>query len=153
MTDKVTIELSEGLMQLPIVSPAPIVSAHAQAFRHFFNDVRQFDHFQNYLTGLIVLENKSLANISRCILESADKTNLSRFLSASPWQPREINRFRIEYLLAQTVSIRLGASESYLIFDDTLCEHEGSLFEYVDRHYDHCDGTYPLAHNLVTSHY
>jgi Transposase DDE domain len=23
----------------------------------------------------------------------------------------------------------------------------------VDRHYDHCDGSYPLAHNLVTSHY
>ncbi|NJR53118.1 MAG: hypothetical protein HC780_29745, partial [Leptolyngbyaceae cyanobacterium CSU_1_3] len=29
----------------------------------------------------------------------------------------------------------------------------GNLFEYVERHYDHCDGTYPLAHNLVTSHY
>ena len=72
-------------MQLPIVSPASIVSAHAQVFRHFFNDIQQFDHFQNYLTGLIVLENKSLANISRCMLESADKTNLSRFLSASPW--------------------------------------------------------------------
>ncbi|NJR53119.1 MAG: hypothetical protein HC780_29750 [Leptolyngbyaceae cyanobacterium CSU_1_3] len=50
-------------MQLPIVAPAPIVSAHAEAFRHLFSDVRQFEHFQNYLTGLIVLENKSLANI------------------------------------------------------------------------------------------
>jgi hypothetical protein len=29
----------------------------------------------------------------------------------------------------------------------------GGVFEYVSRHYDHCDGTYPLAHNLVTSHY
>ena len=143
MTGKVTIELSEEPMQLPIVSPAPIVSAHAQEFRHFFNDIQQFEHFQNYLTGLIVLENKSLANISRCILESADKTNLSRFLSVSPWQPREINQFRIKYMLAQTVSMRVAASESYLIFDDTLCEHVGSLFEYVDRHYDHCDGTYP----------
>jgi hypothetical protein len=28
----------------------------------------------------------------------------------------------------------------------------GSLFEYVDRHYDHADNRYPLAHNLVTSH-
>jgi hypothetical protein len=32
-----------------------------------------------------------------------------------------------------------------------LCEHVGSLFEYVDRHYDHCDNRYPLAHNVVTS--
>ena len=37
--------------------------------------------------------------------------------------------------------------------DDTLCEHVGSLFEYVDRHYDHADARYPLAHNPVTSHY
>jgi SRSO17 transposase len=83
-------------MQLPIVAAAPIVSAHAQAFRHLFNDIRQFEHFQNYLSGLIILENKSLANISRCILESADKTNLSRFLSESPWQPQAVNRFRIQ---------------------------------------------------------
>src|SRR5439155_1480112 len=27
------------------------------------------------------------------------------------------------------------------------------LFEYVDRHYNHGDDTYPLAHNPVTSHY
>jgi hypothetical protein len=29
----------------------------------------------------------------------------------------------------------------------------GSLFDYVDRHYNHSDGTYPLAHNPVTSFY
>jgi Transposase DDE domain len=34
-----------------------------------------------------------------------------------------------------------------------LCEHVGNLFAYVDRHYNHGDGTYPLAHNPVTSHY
>ena len=59
----------------------------------------QFRHFQNYLTGLMVLENKSLANISRCILDSADKTNLSRFLSQASWSKEEINRQRIEDLL------------------------------------------------------
>jgi len=71
-------------MQLPIVAAAPIVKTHAPAFRHLFNDVRQYENFQHYLTGLIVLENKSLSNISRCILDSADKSNLSRFMSESP---------------------------------------------------------------------
>jgi SRSO17 transposase len=140
-------------MQLPIVAYAPIVSEHAQAFRHLFNDVRQYQNFQNYLTGLIVLENKSLANISRCILNSADKSNLSRFMGEAPWQPTEVNRFRIEYVMGQTIGVRMVPTESYFILDDPLCEHVGSLFEYVDRHYDHCDGSYPLAHNLVTSHY
>jgi SRSO17 transposase len=140
-------------MQLPIIAPAPIVSKHAQVFRPLFNDVRQYQNFQNYVTGLIVLENKSLANISRCIINSADKSNLSRFMSESPWQPTEVNRVRLDYMMEQTAGIRMAASESYFILDDTLCEHVGSLFEYVDRHYDHCDGSYPLAHNLVTSHY
>jgi hypothetical protein len=39
------------------------------------------------------------------------------------------------------------------VIDDTLCEHVGSLFDYVDCHYNHSDGTYPLAHNPVTSLY
>jgi hypothetical protein len=39
------------------------------------------------------------------------------------------------------------------LLDDTLCEHVGSLFEYIDHHYNHGDSTYPLAHNPITSHY
>ena len=140
-------------MQLPIVKPAPIVKTHALVFRHLFENQCQFRHFQNYLTGLMVLENKSLANISRCMLESADKTNLSRFLSQAPWSDQKVNNERIKYLLNQTANHRQTAEESYLILDDTLCEHVGSLFEYVDRHYNHSNHSYPLAHNLVTSHY
>jgi DDE superfamily endonuclease len=140
-------------MQLPIVAPAPLVSEHRQVFRDLFCDERQFQHLQNYLTGRLVLENKSLANISRCILDSADKTNLSCFLSTAPWSPSAVNERRVEYLLAQTVNLRRAAKDSCLIVDDTLCEHVGSLIEYVDRHYNHSDNTYPLAHNLVTSHY
>jgi hypothetical protein len=60
------------------VAPAPIVTAHAGAFRDLFENRRQFQHFRNYLTGLMVLPNKSMANIARCVVESADKTNLSR---------------------------------------------------------------------------
>jgi hypothetical protein len=50
-------------MQLPIVAPAPAVIAHADAFRDLFENRCQFRHFQHYLTGLMVLPNKSLANI------------------------------------------------------------------------------------------
>src|SRR5712692_8626727 len=60
----------QHLMQLPIVAPAPVVTAHADVFRDLFENRCQFQHFQNYLTGLIVLDNKSLANITRCVLES-----------------------------------------------------------------------------------
>jgi SRSO17 transposase len=140
-------------MQLPIVVPAPIVTAHADIFRDLFENRCQFHHFQNYLTGLIVLDNKSLANITRCVLESADKTNLSRFFSEAPWFQERVNDRRLTYLLQQTQAVRGPKADSVLILDDTLCEHVGSLFDYVDRHYNHGDDTYPLAHNPVTSYY
>lgn len=140
-------------MQLPIVAPAPIVSQHAEAFKDLFENQKQYRHFQNYLTGLIVLPNKSMANISRCILDSADKTNLSRFMSESPWFQDQVNHRRLRYLHQETKLVRKSKSESALVIDDSLCEHVGSLFEYVDRHYDHADDSYPIAHNPVTSHY
>src|SRR2546422_511934 len=140
-------------MQLPIVAPAPLVTAHADVFRDLFENRCQFHHFQNYLTGLIVLDNKSLTNITRCVLESADKTNLSRFFSEAPWFQEQINDRRIAYLLQQTKGVRSPKADAALILDDPLCEHVGSLFDYVDRHDNHGDDTYPLAHNPVTSHY
>jgi DDE superfamily endonuclease len=140
-------------MELPIVGPAPIVADHAAVFRDLFDNQRQFRHFQHYLTGLIVLPNKSMANIARCILDSADKTNLSRFLSEAPWREDAVNRRCIHFMLQQTKPHRRHRGESLVVLDDTLCEHVGSLFDYVDRHYNHSDGTYPLAHNPVTSFY
>jgi DDE superfamily endonuclease len=141
------------MMELPIVAPAPVVAEHAAVFRDLFDSQCQFRHFQYYLTGLIVLPNKSMANMARCILDSADKTNVSRFLSEAPWREAEVNRRRIRFMLQETKLHRRRRRESLVVLDDTLCEHVGSLFEHVDRHYNHGDGTYPLAHNPVTSFY
>jgi len=104
------------------------------------------------LTGLIVLDNTSLANITRCVLESADKTTLSRFFSEAPWFQDHVNDRRVAYLLQQTQAVRGPKAAATLILDETLCEPVGSVFDYVDRHYDHGDDTYPLAHQPVTSH-
>ncbi len=140
-------------MQLPLVTPAPLVRTHAAAFRDLFGNRRQFAHFEQYLTGLMVLEHKSRANIARCVLDSADKTNLSRFFSEAEWDAAQVNDRRIRYLLDQTRGQRQPKAVSALVLDDTLCEHVGSLFDHVDRHYNHGDGTYPLAHNPVTTFY
>ena len=138
-------------MELPIVEPAPVVTEHTAVFRDLCENQCQFRHFQHYLTGLIVLPNQSMANIARCILESADKTNLSRFFSEAPWREDAVNRRRRRFMLQQTKPHRRRRRESLLAIDDTLCEHVGSLFDSVDRHDNHRDGTYPLAHNPVTS--
>lgn len=101
----------------------------------------------------MVLPNKSMSNIVRCVLDSADKTNLSRFFSEAPWLQDQVNERRLRYVLQKTKPVRLAKEQSALALDDTLCEHVGSLFEYIDHHYNHGEETYPLAHNPVTSHY
>jgi hypothetical protein len=141
------------VMEWPLVAPAPVVTAPAAVFRDLFDHQCQLRHVQHYLTGLIILPNKSLANIARCILESADTTHLSRVLSEAPWQEDEVNRRRIRFMLQQTTPHRQRRRESLVVIDDTLCEHVGSLFDDVDRHDNHRDGTYPMAHNPVTSVY
>src|SRR5438045_7569970 len=101
-------------MQLPLIAPAPLVTTHADAFRTLFENRCQFQHFQHYLTGLMVLSNKSLANIARCVRESADKTNLSRFLSEAPWQEAHINDRSVRYMLEQTKDQRRPKAASVL---------------------------------------
>ena len=139
-------------MQLPLVAPAPIVTAHADIFRDLFENRCQFRHVQNDLTGLIVLDKKRLANITRCVLESADKTTLSRFFSEAPWFQDRVNDRRRVSLLQQTQAVRRPKADALLMLDDPLCEHVGSLFDDVDRHDTHGDDTYPLAHHPVTRH-
>jgi len=133
-------------MELPIVAPAPVVTEHAAVFRDLIGNQCRFRHFQHY-----VPPSKSLANIARCILDSADKANLSRFFSEAPWRADAVNRRRIRFMLQQTKPHRQRRRESLVVIDDTLCEHVGSLFDHVDRHDNHGDGTYPLAHHPVTS--
>jgi hypothetical protein len=140
-------------MELPIVAPAPVVSDHTAVFRDRFDNQCPYRHFQHYLTGLIVRPNKSMANMAPCILESADNTNLSRFLSEAPWREDAVNRRRIRLMRQETKPHRRRRRESLVVMDETLCEHVGSLFDYVDRHDNHSDGTYPLAHYPVTSLY
>ncbi len=94
-----------------------------------------------------------MANIARCVVESSDKTNLSRYFSRDRWFEEQVNDQRVKYMVKQTKAVRRVKEQSVLLLDDTLCEHVGGLFEYVDRHYNHGDQTYPLAHNPVTSHY
>jgi hypothetical protein len=137
-------------MELPIIAPAPVVTEHAAVFRDVFENQGQFRHVQHYLTGLIVLPHKRMANLARGILESADKTNRARFLSEAPWREDEVNRRRIRFMLHQTKPHRRRPRESLLAIDAPLCEHVGSLFDDVDRPYNHSDGTAPLAHNPVT---
>jgi hypothetical protein len=138
-------------MELPIIEPAPVVTAHTGVFRDLFENQGQCRHVQHELTGLLVLPTKSLAHRARCLLDSADNTPLSRFRSEAPWREDALHHRRIRFMLHQTTPHRRRRCESVVVSDDTLGEHGGSLLDDVDRHDHHREGTSALAHNPVTS--
>ena len=116
-------------MPLPMVAPAPVVTAHAAILRDLCEHRCQLRHFQHSLTGLIVLDNHSWTNISRCVVESADKTHLSRCCSAAPWGQDRVKDRRRTSLLQQTQAVRGPQADALLILDDPVCEPVGSLFD------------------------
>lgn len=139
-------------MVVPVLHHAPVVDSFAHHFRDLFATTPAYQHFKNYLTGLIVADRKNFSQIARCLVESADYTNIDRFMNSALWSGTELNDQRVKLIYERTLSID-RKHEGWLIIDDTLDEHTGTLFEHMARHYDHCDGSYKLAQNPVTSHY
>jgi SRSO17 transposase len=140
-------------LQMPIVQPAEQVRKYAHYFHNGFKNINQRMHFENYITGLMVLPNKDMANISRSILESPHKSNIARFMSESPWQRSEVNKARVAMINTETQAWKENHPLRAIIIDDTLNKHTGDLFEYVSWHYDHNNGQSELSHNLVSSYY
>jgi hypothetical protein len=68
------------------------------------------------------------------------------------WSGSEFNDQRVAFMYERTKGYDANQA-GHLVIDDTLDEHVGTLFEHIARHYDHCDSSYKLAQNPVTSHY
>ena len=107
------------VMEWPIVAPAPVVTEHAEVFRDLLEHQCQCRHVQHDLTGLLVLPHKSMTTIARCILDSADNTNLSRLLAEAPWREEEVNRRRVRCMLQQTKVHRRRRRESLVAIDES----------------------------------
>ena len=104
-----------------------MVTAHADVLRDLFEHRGQCHHFQPYLTGLIVLDNPSLATITRGGRDRADTTPLSRFFSEAPGFPARVKDRRLTSLLRQTTAVRSPQAEAALLRADPLGDHGGSL--------------------------
>jgi hypothetical protein len=78
-----------------------MVAVHAALFRDLFDNQGPFWHCQANTSGRIVFHYQSVANIARCILESADKAPGSRCRSEASWWEDAVNRRR-RFMIRQT---------------------------------------------------
>jgi hypothetical protein len=72
-------------------------------------------------------------------------------LTESPFSLTEINQSRLAVL--DSVSDTRLKPKGVLSVDDTLLPHYGHHFDQIAKLYDHTQGRYVWAHNLVTLHY
>ena len=108
--------------------------------------------FQRYISGLIVSENKTVDGINRLfVIDVRNQSSLNRWLTESPCSVESLNQARLE-LMSSLPGTQMKP-KGVLSLDDTLLTHYGKHFEKIAYLYDHTQGCYVWAHNLVNLHY
>lgn len=135
---------------MPVVSHPSVVSFGLSAFRKVFSRP-QLRHFANYLTGLMVCQNRTVQGINDSFVGHPDQSSLNNFLTDSPWSEEELIKTRYRFVVIKLEELGLGSG--LLILDDTISHHEGKHMEGAGWHYDVSEGKTVWGHQLVTSHY
>ena len=139
-----------GLVQIP-----EVVSRYAPAFSDLFS-ADTYEHFQRYVSGLLVSENKTVEGINRLfVLDPRDQSSLNRFLTQYVYDETKVNERRLA-LLQQGPMTRMkaqGPIKGCLSLDDTLLHHRGHHFDQIAQLYDSVNKRYVYAHNLVSLYY
>lgn len=151
-TQTFTSKLEGMAMVVPVLHHTPAVTSFARNFKDFFPNVPEYTHFKNYWSGLMLVERKNYTQIASTMVNSADDSNISRFMKNPLWPGPEINDHRVSLMQARTQS-KDPLATGCLVLDDTLDEHVGNLFDHIATHDDHSDNSYKLAQNPVISHF
>lgn len=139
------------IMNMPITEIPSSINRYCAQFKNFFGNEPRFQHFQEYITGLILSENVTVEGINALFPEGKDSSNLNRFLTDAPWSAEKLNTQRLQ-LLQKDIRTRWG-KRGVVAIDNTLNRHDGKHFDLIAKLKDHSQGDYPQAHDLVTSQY
>lgn len=134
-----------------VPSATGVMEGLLERFRPCFSRP-QFRNFSTYVLGLVACDGRrNVEAINRCFVEARDQSSLNRFLTASPWSPRRLNRQRLA-LVREGLHFPEG-STGFLLLDDTILEKTGLHMEGAGYHYSNVKGRTVWGHSLVTTHY
>jgi len=113
----------------------------------------QTNHLLNLITGLINLEGKkNLSNLNRNFLNTTNRSNLSRFLTASPWNEEVVNSKRLEYSHSKLIETAQNFKKPlFLSIDDTMIskKRESRHIEGMTKLFSHVSRKTEWAHCQV----
>jgi hypothetical protein len=137
---------------MPAIVDFPTVVKDALAiFGDLFDTEPARRHFAEYLTGLMVAENKTVSGINRAFALTTDQSCLNRWLTEVEWDVTALNDRRLAWL-QQAPQTRYSA-RGVIAIDNTLVEHTGKLIEEVGWFWDHADQRHVIAHDYLISNY
>lgn len=138
-------------MYVPVLDYPSCISDLPLDTSRIFSDA-QLDYFKKYVTGLITSANKTVQGINRLfVFNQRNQSSFNRFFTSSQWDVNELNRSRLALL--QTAAHTRMKDTGVIIIDDTHNEKYGDKFAKIAKLFDHVNGGYHLAHDLVTCHY
>ncbi len=103
---------------------------------------------ERYTTGLLTdLRRKTASDIGRAVA-GTNSQRLQEFLTSTAWEPHEMDRLRIEHMVAHA-----SVGQGVQIIDDTGFAKKGAHCVGVARQYSGTLGRVDNCQVLVTSHY
>ena len=113
---------------MPAIVDFPTIVHEALAlFGDLFDTEPARRHFAEYLTGLIVAENKTISGINREFALTTDQSCLHRWLTEVQWDVTALNDRRLAWL-QQAPQTRYSV-RGVIAIDNTLVDHAGKLIE------------------------
>ncbi len=135
-----------GIVEFPTV----VQRAIERFGDNFVNDPER-RHLAEYLTGLMVAENKTVSGINAEFAMTTDQSCLNRWITEAAWDVRKLNLERLKWL-QKDPSTRYS-QHGVIPFDNTLIDHDGKLIEDVGYFWDHADKRYLIAHDYLIINY
>jgi len=76
---------------IKIVELPSIIQAYSKIFKNVFKNNAQYKHFKEYLTGLMLCENKTVMGIQSKFINPGSVNSLDHFMIRAEWAETELN--------------------------------------------------------------
>jgi hypothetical protein len=137
---------------IPIVEYPSVVSSYLPAFENVFTRP-QMKNFARYTSGLMISPNKTVSAMNDLFYAHNDQSALNNFITDATWSDEELDEARYRVIL-EGLKRRKNDCEGDGIFvmDDVLSHKTGKQIEYAGKFFDHAEGKYTHAHDILTTH-
>jgi DDE superfamily endonuclease len=137
---------------MPAIIEFPtLVQDAVEQFGAVFANEPERRHFAEYLTGLLVAEQKTVSGINAEFAQTTDQSCLNRWITEVDWDVAKLNELRLAWL--QEDAQTRYAPSGVIPIDNTLVDHSGKLIEDVGYFWDHAEQRHKIAHDYLIANY